>query len=338
MRTRRNFGFGWSFLCVALLIGALLYGCMPRLPDRGAAQGPRTYRVPTDIRTGEFNRDYLVHLPPGYDGRQQLPMVVVVHGAFDTGKGMEKFSGFSALADRENFIVLYPNGIGILGFLQHWNAGHCCGKAQADRIDDVGFVESAITSASRRLNVDQSRIYMLGFSNGGMFTYRFAAEKSHLLAGAAALAASIGSRTPEDKEVWTIPTPTKALPFLIMHGTDDTSVPYLGQASQRRGTPRFYESVDTSASFWRSRNGCDTNAPTQQIRNGAVELTKWSDCASNNPVWLYRLNGWGHIWPGPYFTAKLKPEDPFKDFDAAEIIWQFFKTQSSPSGRSSGSP
>ena len=283
MQTRLNPMFGWNILFVTILIGTFLYGCMPRLPDSGAVQGPRTYRVPTDIRTGDFKRDYLVHLPPGYDGRQKLPMVVVVHGAFDTGKGMEKFSGFSALADRENFIVLYPNGIGILGFLQHWNAGHCCGKAQADQINDVGFVESAITAASRRLNADQDRIYMLGFSNGGMFTYRFAAEKSHLLAGAAALAASIGSRTPEEKAVWKIPSPTEALPFLIMHGTDDTSVPYEGRASQRRGTPRFYESVDASATFWRTQNGCAAAEPTQQIRRGAVEMTKWSD-------WRWRIS------------------------------------------------
>ena len=319
---------GWTILTIPLLMGILLCGCMPRLPDQGVVQGPRTYRVPTDIRTDDFKRDYLVHLPPDYDGSRKLPMVVVVHGVFDTAKGIEKIAGFSEIADRENFIVLYPNGIGILGFLQHWNAGHCCGKAQADRIDDVGFVATAITSAIRRLNVDRNRVYMLGFSNGGMFTYRFASEKSHLLAGAAALAASIGSRTPEDKEVWQIPTPADPLPFLIMHGTADTSVPYKGQASQRRGTPRFYRSVDASVAFWRSRNGCQAPEQTRQLLNGSVELAQWSDCSSDKPVWLYTLNGWGHIWPGPYFTAKLKAEDPFKDFDAAQIIWDFFKNQS----------
>jgi polyhydroxybutyrate depolymerase len=315
-------------LTLTILTASTLFGCMPKLPAQGAIQGARTYRVPTDIQTGGFTRDYLIHLPPGYDNRQKLPMVVVVHGAFDTGKGMQKFSGFSALADRKNFIVLYPNGIGILGYLQHWNAGHCCGKAQADQIDDIGFVAAAITSAGRRFNVDPKRIYMLGFSNGGMFTYRFAAEKGDLLAGAAALAASIGSRTSEDETGWQIPVPPNGVPFLIMHGTADTSVPYAGQASRRRGTPRFYESVADSAAFWRSANGCKAPGSTRQLRNGAVEQTKWSDCTSKKPVWLYKLNGWGHIWPGPYFTAELKPDDPFRNFDAAEIIWNFFKNQS----------
>jgi polyhydroxybutyrate depolymerase len=314
-----------SILIMPLLLCIFLTGCMPRLPANGTVRGPNTYRVPTDFRTGNFKRDYLIHIPPGYDGRKKLPMVVVVHGAFDTAKGIEEIAGFNKIADRETFIVLYPNGIGILGYLQHWNAGHCCGKAQADDIDDVGFVSTAIESAGHQVQIDPTRIYMVGFSNGGMFTYRFASEKSHMLAGAAALAASIGSRTPADEKIWQIPQPTHSVPFLIMHGTADKSVPFEGKASQRKGTPRFYQSVEASVGFWRSKNGCYDALPPQQLLDGdAAQLTKWSDCTSGKTVWLIALKGWGHIWPGPYFTAKLKKDDPFKDFDAAEIIWNFF--------------
>jgi polyhydroxybutyrate depolymerase len=282
--------------------------------------------VPTDIRTGGFRRDYHIHIPPGYDGRQKLPMVVVIHGAFDTAKGMEKFSGFSTLADRENFIVLYPNGIGILGFLQHWNAGHCCAKAQEDNIDDVGFVASAIEAAVQQLNVDRKRIFMLGFSNGGMLTYRFAAEKSEMLAGAAALAASIGSHTPDTSQEWQIPRPSVPVPFLIMHGTADTNVPYEGHTSQRPGPARYYRSVNESIGFWTNRNGCRQPEPTELSHHGAVRLTKWSDCASGKPVWFYALENWEHVWPGKYFTAKLAADNPLKDFDASDIIWEFFKS------------
>jgi len=311
---------GMAFLW---MICAMTYACMPQLPRTGDVRGPRTFRVPTEIRTGDFKRDYHIHIPPGYDGRMNLPMVVVIHGAFDTAKGMEKFSSFSTLADRENFIVLYPNGIGLLGFLQHWNAGHCCAKAQQDRIDDVGFVASVIESAAQRFNVDRKRIFMLGFSNGGMLTYRFAAEKSELLAGAAALAASIGSRTANTKTEWRIPQPAAPVPFLIMHGTADLNVPYEGHASQRHA--RYYRSVDESVGFWTSRNGCSLPEPVETLYGGAVRLTKWSDCTSGKPVWFYALENWGHIWPGKYFTANLEADNPLKDFDASEIIWDFFK-------------
>lgn len=151
-----------------------------------------------ELTTGGFQRDYRVHVPVGYDGRTPLPMVIVIHGAFDTARGMEKFSGFSDLADIERFIVLYPNGIGILGLLQHWNAGHCCGKAAADGIDDVGYLAAAIKDAGKRLAVDRRRIFMVGFSNGGMMAYRFAAERGRMLAGVACLAASMGGRASAD--------------------------------------------------------------------------------------------------------------------------------------------
>lgn len=319
----------WGRLCglcvTPLIVFILLSACMPRLPAEGKVKGSKTYRVTTNIRTGDFKRDFLIHIPPGYSGRKKLPMLVVIHGAFDTAEGIEEIAGFSEIADRENFIVLYPNGIGILGFLQHWNAGHCCGKAQADEIDDVGFVAAAIESAGKRVNVDPARIFMVGFSNGGMFTYRFASEKSHMLAGAAALAASIGSKTPEDEKTWNIPRPTHPVPFLVIHGTADKSVPFEGKTSQRKGTPRFYQSVEASVGFWKSQNGCRDALPPQQLLDGgAAQLTKWSDCTSGNPVWLITLKDWEHIWPGPYFTAKLPGKDPFKDFDAAEIIWDFF--------------
>jgi poly(3-hydroxybutyrate) depolymerase len=83
---------------------------------------------------------------------------------------MEKWSGWSWLADREGFIVIYPEGIGILGFLQHWNAGYFCGKAVEDNWNDVAFIEAAIDGTCRQYAVDKHRIYMIGFSNGGMMT------------------------------------------------------------------------------------------------------------------------------------------------------------------------
>ena len=171
---------------LGLLGGLVLCACTPALP-RLPGQAAMTYDAKVDVRFHGFRRTYHVHLPPGYHAARPLPMVVVVHGAFDTAKGMERFTGFSALADQENFIALYPNGIGILGYLQHWNAGHCCVKAAADGIDDVGFLTKVIEDACARLAVDRRRIYMTGFSNGGMMVHRFAAERGDLLAAVAPL-------------------------------------------------------------------------------------------------------------------------------------------------------
>jgi len=302
----------------------LFASCTPSLPQRPGKKA-FTYKASVDIRFHGFRRTYRVHLPPGYDAQKPLPVVVVVHGAFDTAKGMERFSRFSDLADEKHFIALYPNGIGILGFLQHWNAGHCCGKAAADKIDDIKFLSTVIEDACSRLAIDRQRIYMVGFSNGGMMTYRFAAERGDLLAAIAPLAASAGGRPDRESPEWSIPTPVKPLPVLSIHGLTDAYVPFNGGTSPARGTEREYWSVMRSLDIWLQRDGCTAPSQEHDERQGKVHLRTWNHCSSGAQVVLYTIEGWGHVWPGPYFTDDLDPHDPLYNFDAARIIWAFFE-------------
>lgn len=302
-----------------------LYGCMATLPKHPAA-GPRTYKNYLGIGFNGVRRSYLVHIPSGYDPEKTLPLVVVIHGAFDTAKGMEKYSGFSTLADRENFVVLYPNGMGLFGYFQHWNAGHCCGKAADDNWDDVGFVAEAIGDVRARLKIDADRIYMVGFSNGGMLVYRFTAEKGAILAAAAPMAASIGGRPSKDTPEWRIPNPVQPVAMMIVHGLADDDVPYEGGVSRYRGGTRTYWSVEESVKFWVMNNGCRQGATETYFNEGRVQVESWGNCSNGADVALLLINGWGHVWPGPYFTSDLAKNNPLKDFDAAEIIWKFFKS------------
>jgi polyhydroxybutyrate depolymerase len=306
------------------LLGMFTAGCTATLP-RDHVMGPKTYEGTVDIRIRGFRRTYLVHVPPGDRPETPVPLVVVLHGAFDTAEGMEKTSGFSRLADRERFIVLYPNGMGILGFLQHWNAGHCCGKAADDRLDDVGFVAAAIEDASARLNVDRDRVYMAGFSNGGMLAYRFAAERGDLLAAVAPMAASIGGKPSGKAPEWRIPDPVRRLPILVVHGLSDNVVPYAG-GSPAKGGSRTYWSAEESVKFWVARNGCSPQGTDRSLKDGAVRMTSWAACNDNADVALLLIKDWGHVWPGKHFTAALPEGDPLRDFDAAEILWDFFRS------------
>jgi len=317
-----------SFL-VLFGLACLMTACTPHLKT-DAVIGAHTYLRQTDVITGGFQRSYRVHVPAGYDGRTRLPLVVVIHGAFDTAEGMETYTGFSQLADRETFIAMYPNGIGVLGFLQHWNAGHCCGKAADDGIDDVGFIAAAIEDVGRYLAVDRQRIYMVGFSNGGMMTYRFAAERGAMLAAAAPMAASIAGRSHAAGDVWRIPKPIKSLPLLIMHGMADDDIPFEGGRSRHRGGERTYWSVEDSVDFWVRSNGCSTPPTPSASAGGHIRIRTWDNCDGASRVVLYQLDGWGHVWPGPYFTDALPDDAPLKHFDAAEVVWQFFRMHSNP--------
>jgi polyhydroxybutyrate depolymerase len=312
---------------IIFIVFTLLYsGCTATLPKNHPA-GPKTYKNSMDIRIMGARRTYLVHIPSDYNPQQPLPLVVVIHGAFDTAQGMEKFSGFSDLADRENFIVMYPNGMGILGFFQHWNAGHCCGKAASDNVDDVGFVAAAIDDVRARLKIDSEGIYMVGFSNGGMLTYRFAAEKGDLLAAVAPLAASIGGKPSAEALEWRIPDPIQPLSVITFHGLADDDITYKGGVSPHRGGTQTFWSVEKSVEFWVRHNGCNPKkTATSDLNNGRVHIKSWEVCRNDTEVALYLIENWGHVWPGKFFTTDLAEDDPLKNFDAAEIIWDFFKS------------
>lgn len=312
-----------ALICMMLIL--LFSSCTASLP-KNTPEGPKTYKNKMDIRIMGARRTYLVHVPPNYSPKKPLPLVVVIHGAFDTAAGMEKYSTFSDLADRERFIVMYPNGMGIFGLFQHWNAGHCCGKAANDDVDDVGFIADAIDDVRARLQIDPNRIYMVGFSNGGMLAYRFAAERGDILAAVAPLAASIGGRPSEDAPQWRIPDPVKPLSVITIHGMADDDIVYEGGVSLHRGGTRTFWSVNESIDFWVRHNGCHPNAAATELNHGHVRIHTWGACSNDTEVVLYLMENWGHVWPGRYFTAELEEEDPLKDFDAAEVIWNFFKS------------
>lgn len=311
-------------LCAGGVLLCFLVGCAypgPRTVDTGSG----TFRDDLKLRTGTYQRRFLVHIPKGYTGSRPLPLVLVLHGAFSTAREMEQWSGWSELADREGFIVLYPEGIGILGFLQHWNAGHCCGKAVEEDWNDVAFIEAAIDGTCREYSIDRRRVYMMGFSNGGMMTYRFAAERSSLLAAAASVSGAINSRASQDQQEWRIPDPARPVPFLIIHGDSDKTVPYDGGKPLDRKSTREYRPVSDAAEFWIAANKSVAGPVRKDAFNGMVNEISWKDAAGGNEVRVSRILSWGHEWPGGPFIQALPDDHPLKDFDAAGIIWRFFR-------------
>lgn len=297
-----------------------LAGCVATLP--GISETPAgTYRVSTGTTYNASSRTFLLHVPPNYHAVTPLPLVVVLHGAFSSGSQTETETGFSTLADSERFLVAYPEGIGIFGMLQHWNAGHCCGKAADDTIDDIGFIAEVISIVRQKLSVDPARIYMAGMSNGGMLTYRFAAERTGDLAAAAVVSGAIGSSVGKNSRSWHLQLPVSTLPIIGFHGLADGIVPAAGVTNQDK---RSYLSVDDAIDFWLKADGCETKPTVTISHAGLVSRKAWEDCRNRSAVEFFLLAGWGHQWPAPWFTNQLHKNHPLREFDATRLIWSFF--------------
>ena len=311
-----------TFTCTGALL--TLPGCSTSLPRRGTP-APGTYVQTTPLRYRLSARTYLVHIPLGYDQQKAWPLVLVLHGAFATARSIEERSGFSALADHEGFVV-YPNGIGLFGSLQHWNAGHCCGLAQVDHVDDVGFLRYVIRDVASKIRIDPRRIYVAGHSNGAMLAYRFASEDCEQIAGVAVVAGTIGSSKSPQEATCTVGPPRTPVPLIAVHGREDESVPFTGGPGLHGG-PRRYVSVPDSVERWAQYCGCLPGPEVCDDPLGNRRTLTWHDEKGNSVVVLHVLDHWKHVWPGTTVTGRLPEDHPLRTFEAAQVIWDFFRTQ-----------
>jgi polyhydroxybutyrate depolymerase len=73
-------------------------------------------------------RSYIVHVPRGYDGSKPVPVLLVFYGGGSNAAQMVHFCGLDEKADKEGFLVVYPNGTGRTEQLLTWNGGNCCAE------------------------------------------------------------------------------------------------------------------------------------------------------------------------------------------------------------------
>jgi polyhydroxybutyrate depolymerase len=262
----------------------------------------------TESKTLEFGgrtRRYFVHPPKGYDGKTPLPLVLVLHGAVQGAINVERMSGMSAKADKENFLVAYPNGTSGSGLAPTWNAGACCGYAVIRKVDDVGFLRALIDRLEHDYTVDPKRIFVTGISNGGMMSYRLACELADRVA---AIAPVEGAQDLECR-------PSGPVSVLIFHGTADLLVPYKGGRTPFQiGPKRTDTSVSSTVAFWVKQDGCSTTPKHEETAQ--LRIDTYSDCKDSAGVTLYTIPGGHHMWPGTRLSHN--------DVPATDIMWSFF--------------
>jgi polyhydroxybutyrate depolymerase len=285
---------------------------------------PLEYDYTASIEHDGIERNFIIHISQSYQFTTPAPLVFVLHGGGSSAEVMPAFTGFSAIADREGFIVVYPDGIE-----KHWNDGRDSKvyKTYIENTDDTGFISSLIDALSIELNIDIKRIFVTGISNGGMMSHRLACELSDRLAAIAPVAASMPVNM---AEVW---SPSRAVSVLIINGTDDPLVPWEG-GDIRPGEMSLGNvlSVDDTVEFWTKNNGCQVQPDITRLseRNHedgtAVWVETYSGFSAGTEVVLYGIDGGGHTWPGGYqYADESLIGKTSREFDASEIIWQFFE-------------
>jgi polyhydroxybutyrate depolymerase len=271
----------------------------------GRAAGPSATATAT-LESGGLTRSYLLHLPPAYDGKSKLPLVLVLHGGTQSPESAEHMSGMSAKADRENFIAAYPKGTGRTSMFPTWNSGNCCAYAMDQHVDDAGFLRALIEKLEHDYSVDPRRVYVTGISNGGMMSYRAACELADKIAAIAPVEGALNVEC----------HPSAPVSVIIFHGTADRLVPYNGGSTPfQLGARRSDNSVAGAVDFWVRQNGCSPSPKHEDT--SAVHTDIFSGCKNGTAVALYAVQGGRHMWPGTPASANRVP--------ATDLMWAFFK-------------
>ena len=164
-------------------------------------------------------RTFRLHIPPGLGGTVPAAVVLALHGGGSDGRGMERFTGFSRLADREGFIVVYPDAVD-----GNWVDGREGLHTAAHRkgVDDIAFIAALLDELARRHPIDARRIFATGISNGGIFSHYLAANLADRIVAIAPVAGGLAD--PFDRNF----APSQPVSVFILQGTADPLMPFDG--------------------------------------------------------------------------------------------------------------
>ena len=253
------------------------------------------------LNVGGAERAYRLYTPPDSQDAGPVPLLLALHGSGNTAESLVDASELDEAADAGGFIVAYPQAVGI-----SWNAGFCCTTGRGDPAADVRFLDQLVADVVASRRIDESRIYAVGFSAGGMMAYRLACDLAGRFAGVGALAASM---VLEDCR------PSRAVSVIAIHGTADDVVPYAGGRIDG-GATKPASPATAVAEWWASKNACPDARPVE-VR-GLVSVAAWNGCAAGTSVRLVTVDGGGHNWYLPVYGP------PNGALNATTTLTEFF--------------
>jgi polyhydroxybutyrate depolymerase len=260
------------------------------------------------ISSGGQTRSFIIHLPPSY-GEQLLPIVFNYHGWDSSAAHYESYTNMGAEADKENFIVVFPQGA--LDSLEKpsWNAGNGA-NGPTGSTDDVQFTRDMISYLQHNYCIDTHRIYVTGYSIGASMAYRVACTLTNQIAG---LATVEGAFYHFDGGCLA----TRPIPVLEIHGLADQYAIYDGNSSLQTFP------VQTFLNLWFGVDQCNTSNKQTIFQRADVTGYKWPACANGTVVEHYIISDGGHVWAG---AATPQPSLGYTThtIDANIVILNFF--------------
>ncbi len=252
--------------------------------------------------------------------QQDMAVVLMLHGLGGTMNDVD-MTNLSAIAVSGNLLLVSPEAleythpiIGSLGAA--WNSGiKVTGTPLGDvelnpNVNDVGFLTALIDSIKANFNVDDSRIYIAGFSNGAFMTQRMLCEKPELFR------AAVSHSGTKALQLTQCNTNIK-VPVAHFHGTEDEVVDLDGTFYMMGMSAQVGVSADSLVNLWKGINNAPTLASTTTIGDpNATHYMTHYVYSGDKRVEFFRITNGTHQW---YNFAETN-----NTFDLGIETWKFF--------------
>lgn len=234
-----------------------------------------------NLNVNGANRNMLVYAPSGIE--KNRPLIIQMHGMNQDAPYQKNAAKWESIADTARIVVVFPNGEN-----KAWDIG-------GDK--DVNFLKAIINEMYQKYGIDKNRVYVSGFSMGGMMSYHAANKMGDMIAAIAPVSGGGGVNSPK-----------RAMPIMHTHGTTDDVVNYNSTVNTLKG--------------WVNAQKCSSSSqkikPYPANRSGsAASLEIWSGCTDNVEVRLMTIDGKGHWYSMDEASVNTSVE-----------IWNFVKNYS----------
>ena len=264
-------------------------------------------------------REYFLYGSLEQATRGDVPLVFNLHSTSGTPHGQMRLSGWAALIEKNELVVVAPTGV-YIDYREKptWNA-----DMDPNGVDDVGFIRQLVETLPSELGIDRKRVYVLGYSAGARLASRLACEMPEMIAAVAAVA---GVQYPDTLQYDKGCGGARPVPLLAFHGTEDHINDFYHQGSS---SPRYWKTgVEEAIRGWVLHNGCD-GPPSITMVADHVSRESYGPCADNTEVVFYRVVGRGHEWP----SLKKRRNALLRNLgigagQTSQEIWEFFKRHS----------
>lgn len=252
-------------------------------------------------------RPYESNIPKSYDPSKATPLLLMLHGFSATPFVGDRYFQMTELSEAKGFLYAYPSGTTNSKKMPFWNGTDGCCDGEQSGVDDVAYLNAVIDDMQARYNVDKKRVYLVGHSNGGFMSHRFACDSAPRISGIVSLAGAVWKDASKCN-------PTAPVAVLQVHGTMDDFINYEGEAN--------IPSAKVTVATWAAKNGCDptlaatgTTFDLDSAVSGAETRVERHACP-RGAAELWTLDGGSHV---PSLTPAF-----------GEEIWTFLTTTSRP--------